>query len=553
MPDTYTNTSNKYFHAFFRNAAIGIVIADQAGIIAAVNQAACLLFEYTETELMDQGIGMILPSGFKRIQPRLQKNVRFPSGRHKNLQPAIEMMAVKKDGTEFAVEVNLAYARWSSEDFVMAFIHPLNARRLTARKLEQQHAELEEKIDRRNRDLKKTLAKLKVANEKLEESLSFQNAILTNAGVMIISTDEDGYIQTFNPEAERELGYTLDELKGIEKALILHDPEEVSEAAARLSRELGMTVSPDMEVFFAKSRLGLHNEQEWTYIRKDGTRFSVLLNITALKNENGVPVGFLGIAINISERKLYEYNLNKSLEREKELNELKSKFVSMASHEFRTPLSTILSSVYLIEKYTGTEQQQQREKHINRIVSAVSSLSDILNDFLCVGKIEEGKMQANLKIFNLRKLIEELIDDWSDQLKPEQKILYEASGNEFVELDPFLIRHILQNLVSNAIKFSPENRSINISSNCSQDSVVLTVIDQGIGIAREDQKHLMERFFRASNATNIQGTGLGLHIVSKYVELLNGKISFQSELGSGTCFRVSFASKTFPNENNFIN
>lgn len=550
MSDTYSNTSNKYFHAFFKNAAIGIVIVNQAGTITALNGAACQLMGYEEPELLLSPIEKILPASFSLNKPIQQSLHSFPSGRLRHLQPAIELIAVKKDGTKLAVEVNLAYAHMSSEDLVMAFIHPLDARRLKARKLEKEHAELEEKMDRRNRDLKKTLEQLKVANEKLQESLSFQNAILTNAGVMIISVDEEGYIQTLNPEAERELGYTLEELKGSRKALIFHDPQEIKQRALSLSRELEVNIPPGMEVFFVRSRLGLHNECEWSYIRKDGTRFPVLLNITALKDEAGVPAGFLGIAINISERKLYEYNLNKSLEREKELNELKSKFVSMASHEFRTPLSTILSSVYLIEKYPATDQQPQRLKHIHRIVSAVSSLSDILNDFLSVGKIEEGKMQASLKIFNLYKMIQDLIEDFTDQLKAGQKIPYHATGHHFVELDPFLLRHILTNLLSNAIKFSPENRPIHITSECSEKGIVLTVTDQGIGISKEDQKHLMERFFRASNATNIQGTGLGLHIVSKYVELLNGRIFFRSDLDAGTCIKVSFTSKTFPNENN---
>lgn len=233
-----------------------------------------------------------------------------------------------------------------------------------------------------------------------------------------------------------------------------------------------------------------------------------------------------------------------ALSKERELGELKSRFVSVASHEFRTPLSTVLSSVYLLQKYTSTEDQPKREKHIQRIISSVNLLTDILNDFLDVGKIEEGKIQARFSLFNLEKNLSDTIAEMQSMCKEGQQIVYTHSGNEEVELDPGMLKHITLNLLSNAIKFSAENSNIRLSTSVNETEIELMIEDNGIGITAEDQEHLFERFFRAANALNIQGTGLGLHIVSKYAELMNGKVSCHSEVGNGTRFLITFQKRS---------
>ncbi len=232
--------------------------------------------------------------------------------------------------------------------------------------------------------------------------------------------------------------------------------------------------------------------------------------------------------------------LTTALSKEKELSDLKSRFVSMASHEFRTPLSTILSSVSLISKYTQSEDQDKRDKHIQRIHSAVSNLTDILNEFLSLGKIEEGKIQVHFSSFNLKEQLKLIVNEIVNILKPGQEINYEHLGGAQVNLDLSLLRNIMINLISNASKFSPENSIIEINSIVSDKSISLTIKDQGIGIPEEDQRHLFERFFRAKNVTNIQGTGLGLHIVSRYVELMNGSISVESVLEEGSTITIQF-------------
>ncbi len=235
--------------------------------------------------------------------------------------------------------------------------------------------------------------------------------------------------------------------------------------------------------------------------------------------------------------------LLRSLANEKELSELKSRFVSMASHEFRTPLSTVLSSSYLIEKYVKEEDQPKREKHLQRIVSSVNMLTDILNDFLSVGKIEEGKIPVRISYFNIKSHISDVIEEIRNNLKPDQQIKYTHKGETEVELDSSLMTHIIMNLVSNASKFSAEGNFIEVETTGTEQQLILRVKDNGIGISKEDQKHLWERFFRGANVANIKGTGLGLHIISKYAELMNGTIACNSELEKGSEFILTFNKK----------
>jgi signal transduction histidine kinase len=275
-----------------------------------------------------------------------------------------------------------------------------------------------------------------------------------------------------------------------------------------------------------------------------------IMDAFPLLEEDGV-INNIGVIIkNISKIKKAEENLRESLRKERMLGELKSRFVSMASHEFRTPLSTVLSSAYLIEKYTSAEDHPKREKHLQRIVSSVNMLTDILNEFLDIGKIEEGKLQTKFSAFNLEDITRTTTNEIKNSLKKDQQINYRHEGNPIVFLDHSLMKHIVMNLVSNAGKFSSEASVIDVVTINQNDHVTLSVKDKGIGISEEDQKHLTERFFRGANAGNIQGTGLGLYIVSKYAEMMNGTIECKSQLEKGTEFIVQFNTKKNRHEKN---
>ena len=226
--------------------------------------------------------------------------------------------------------------------------------------------------------------------------------------------------------------------------------------------------------------------------------------------------------------------LSQALDKERELNEIKSRFVSMASHEFRTPLSAVLSSASLLSKYTAAEDQDKRDRHINRIKDSVKHLNDLLEDFLSLGKLDEGKVGATKTTFNLRETIHETADDMKGILKKGQHISCQHEGEELIVSDKKMLKNIMINLISNAVKFSDENAPIDIKSKIINGHAIVSIQDTGIGIAEEDQEHLFSSFFRGMNASNIQGTGLGLHIVKRYLELMGGSIELKSRLNEGT-------------------
>lgn len=233
--------------------------------------------------------------------------------------------------------------------------------------------------------------------------------------------------------------------------------------------------------------------------------------------------------------------LNLAYEKERELNELKSGFVTVASHEFRTPLSTILSSVYLLEKYSRPHADPNVDKHVQRIRGAVKGMKSILEDFLSLGKVEEGVVKATLEELTpaeVENILTDLFEELEGLLGSNQRLHFANDLNRNVWVSTDLLRNILTNLISNAIKFSNEDGFISVKSSIESGAFVLSVEDKGIGISDEDQQHLFERFFRAKNASSIRGTGLGLHIVTRYLELMGGRISVDSKLDEGTTVTI---------------
>ncbi len=234
--------------------------------------------------------------------------------------------------------------------------------------------------------------------------------------------------------------------------------------------------------------------------------------------------------------------LSDALSKEKELNEIKSRFVSMASHEFRTPLSAVLSSASLIGKYPSTEDQDKRDKHIRRIKGSVKHLNDLLEDFLSLGKLEEGRVFANAESFDVKEFMLDIFDEMRHTLKNGQQMDLSYKGEVIFITDKRLLKNIMINLLSNAIKFSDDNKRILVSVENLSSRLIIRVKDEGIGISKEDMPYLFSTFYRAKNAINIQGTGLGLHIIKRYIETLEGEITLTSELGEGSTFTIDVPS-----------
>ncbi len=553
------STQNKiqhsnHFETFFEYASMGIVITDMQGSITAINPYALKEFGYEQYELIGKKVEILIPSRFHKSHAQHHQAYHLkPVTRQMGEGMDMDLVAKKKDGTEIAVEISLSNYKIDKENYVIAFINNVTLRKKAEAKIEKLNNELEATIEKRTKELMEALKKLELSQIALEKSILFQKAILDNAGAMIIATDKKGVIKFFNPEASLNLGYSESEVIDKKSPMIFHLKAEIDKKRKEIYKEFGINISKDFEVMVEKPRRNIHEEQQYNYLRKNGSTFPVSLTITAVYDKEGKIIGYMGVSFDITERKKADAALRKMLDKEKDLSELKSRFISMASHEFRTPLSTVLSSAYLIEKYTKTGEQPQREKHLQRITSSVSMLTDILNDFLSLGKIEEGKIQVRFTTFNVAQVVNKIIDEIKGSFQKQQKIHYRHKGPAEVELDQSLLKHIILNLVSNASKFSPVKSLIEIKTVCRKNCLILSVKDPGIGISKDDQKHLMERFFRGANAGNIQGTGLGLHIVSKYAELMNGTVACCSELEKGTEFIITFEIKANVHEKDPVN
>ncbi|WP_298738598.1 PAS domain-containing sensor histidine kinase [uncultured Chitinophaga sp.] len=394
--------------------------------------------------------------------------------------------------------------------------------------------------------------------QKIEKELQRFGALFDYANIGILVANQRGEIIMVNDFALDQFGYQREELLG-------HPVEQLLPAKLR-DKHVGYRERFSAHPQSRPMGIGL----DLFAVGKDGREFPVEISLSHYQNEEGTFV--IAYINNITARKQAEASnerLNNELEKmveertlqlrkalellevstaelttalgkEKELGELKSRFVSLASHEFRTPLSTILSSAFLLRQYEGEEDQAKRNKHIQRIVSSVNLLTDILNDFLSVGRIEEGKIQVRSVSFDVNDLFQEVIQEMQGIIREGQQVDYLHSGGPEVSLDPALLKHVVMNLLGNAIKFSGKDATILLRSYNHGGEFKMVVADKGIGMSAEDQQHLFERFYRGANASNIQGTGLGLHIVNKYSELMNGSISCESELGKGTTFTVTF-------------
>jgi two-component system sensor kinase FixL len=360
----------------------------------------------------------------------------------------------------------------------------------------------------------------------MEQRLSFLVQHIKDYANFLI--DPEGRVMSWNKGAQQIKGYTEAELLG--KPISVFYTEEDNRGGEPF---LNLQRALDEGRY---ESVGLRK-------RKDGTIFYADVVFTPIYDDRGGLKGFIKITRDISEQKKYEEDMIGTLKREKELNELKSRFVTLASHEFKTPLSVILSSVSLIEKYPETEQQDKRIKHIERIKSNVDNLKQILNDFLSLEKLEGGIVKNEPALLDPAVILGETIMDLESSLKEGQHIQLDADGEvRPIRVDAQFLRNVLNNLLSNAIKYSPEQAEIDCVLHYRPGKLDIAIRDRGIGIPTEEQEHLFERFFRASNSTGIPGTGLGLSIVKKYLDLMGGRIGLVSVPGQGTTITVTLPS-----------
>jgi len=341
----------------------------------------------------------------------------------------------------------------------------------------------------------------------------------------LLVTTISGQIKTVNRATQELFGYSELELINQPLSMIIPNPTSCMYATSDPSTLGGGELFRDVEMVCRT---------------KTGEEVCVAFSGAVVQTEVEGLQDFVYIGRDITKRKQAEAEIHKALAKEKELHELKSRFVSMTSHEFRTPLSTILSSSELLEHYSESWSSEKKVRHLRRIQSSVHNMTQLLNDVLIIGKAEAGKLTFHPEPLDLCQfcwdLTEELSLNKSSELK---KINFVVSGVcKTTNVDEKLLRHILTNLLSNAIKYSPPGSTVNFELVYQDNEISFQIQDIGIGIPTADLAHLFESFHRASNVGNISGTGLGLAIAKKCVELHGGAIAVKSEVGVGTTFEV---------------
>lgn len=389
----------------------------------------------------------------------------------------------------------------------------------------------------------------------------------------IVVCEADGRIIMSNPKANEMFGYKADEMKGMSAEVLIparlrpgHIPDNMRPSAVMEPRSIGsgrgllarrkdaQEFPVDVSLSYVKSQSRLlavafivdtseRKKKDDELKRANEMLKKTSFELSKLNQELEQKVHERTLELAELVRKLTESKreVDMALVREKELNTLKSRFISTASHEFRTPLATIMSSVSLTGKYAENLDKEKMLKHIDRVKKSVNHLTEILDDFLSLDKLEEGVVVAHLENICVNGIITDVIEEIRGIAKDGQRIQYEEQlENTTVCIDRIMFRNIMINLISNAVKYSYENSSISVEARNDMSNFYIDITDHGIGIPLEDQPHIFERFFRATNTGNTQGTGLGMNIVKRYVELLNGDISFKSVPDEGTRFSLRF-------------
>ncbi len=495
----------------FDFAPVGYLVVDKKGVIKNINLTACTLLGLERSLLIGKPLSAYMSSG-QSIKLFLNLNEAFKNG---NL-PSFELIMKDRKNSTFTALLQGTIPNYSkSSDTCRISLQDITELKAAAA-IKKQHDELQ------------------LEKEKIQRYLDL-------APVVFLLIDSDHNVQMINQKGCELLGYKRVEILGenwFKNFVIGHDDTKVDPTDESFQNNK-LLLKPYVENF-VKCKNGEKRLMGWTNI--------------ALLDNRGNQIGTLSSGEDITQRKKEEVTkqrymeeletmvgertkeLSDALENEKQISEMKSSFVSIASHELRTPITIVLSSIILIEKYGALGQFEKQKKHFNRIKSSITHFISILDDFLSLDKLEKGIVRVNKETFDLPDFINITIGEMEVMLKEDQKISYTHSGQRNTTQDKKIFRNILLNLLSNAIKYSEKDIELTTVEN--NGSLTLKIKDQGIGIPEEDSQFLFKRFFRAKNAEDIPGTGLGLSIVERYLDLLKGSIEFTSQENKGSTFTV---------------
>lgn len=521
--ESQAGNSYALLESILESAIDGIILINKQGEILRANKAVESLFGYSVSEIMGRNVKVLMPEPYKHQHDGYLKNY-LDTGERKIIGIGREVVGRRKDGTILPFHLSVNEFSLDGETYFTGIIHNLTKQKEAENKLKEYAENLERKVEERTLDLRRANEKMEVEIE--QKRLAEEELIKSQNLYKLISRNfPSGTINVF----DRDLNYVFVEGKELREMHISTDDLLGSSYIKRLHKSVRAEVKKRLLAVFD----GKPDSFEVTV--NDDT---YLLRVEPLYDLNNNINQVLMVETNITTRKLLEEEMKEALRKERELNEMKSRFVSMASHEFRTPLSAIKSSASLIAKYEDESTQDKRLKHIERIKTNVNSLNLILEDFLSLEKLSEGMIKPNMQPVDIQSFIVELKEEMEEVLVNGQYIVLEGetSGVELFT-DRNILRNVFNNLISNASKYSGKNDKIVVGFE-KNDAAHLWIRDFGIGIPKRDKSKIFTRFFRASNSFNIEGTGLGLNIVKRYVELLGGTIDFESEIGQGTCFHL---------------
>jgi len=508
--------SEKMFRTLFENSTESIVISNRKGIIININSITTKLFGYKQIELIGKHIDFLVPDELKTTNHELYKNF-YKSKEPVSLGEEMNLYAQHKNGSKFNVSISLSSIVVDDQPLVMALISDITDRVKAKQKLENLNVELEQKVIERTRELRESQQMYKLIAQ------NFPNGVINVFDKNLNYVFVEG-MEMFNKGISGEMLIGTSFLKRINPLI----RKELKENLMNVFKGHNISFESKIEdKIYMINAVGLHDTDN---------NISQILMVTQ----------------NITNLKKAENQTKQALDKERELNELKTRFVSIASHEFRTPLTTIMNSVSLLSKHIGNEDTTEKQyDHINRVKKSVHNLTNILNDFLSLDKLDGGNVESHSSELNLTRFFREMIDSLEVITKKGQRIIDEYKGVESVIVDKQALTNIFNNLISNAIKYSRENTTIKLSIIVEDEVLSVTVKDEGMGILKNDQDKIFERFFRTKEAFNTQGTGLGLNIVKKYVEVANGVIDFESRYRRGTTFKVKIPVKI--NSNHPVN
>lgn len=528
------NTVDDYFSAILEINPVGIALADESGRYLDVNPAYCAMFGYSREELIGRTFGMILLPEQKALE---QEILRMALANDTGAPSEWQVLA--RDGRQLTVRSNFRTLTLpdGSRRIVTALsdiseLHDTIGQLIQSElRLQQVNERLESTVEARtaslaeaNQELLETVGQLEATRRALEEGERSHRLLIETAHDAVVTIDTAGRVISWNRAAEQMFGWTAAEASGQNLGELII-PEGYRERHAhglshfrsgRASQVLNRTI----EVF------ALHRERGG---------FPVELSIW--HHQLGGEVAFSAFIRDITARKQAEQEVLEALERAQELALLKSRFVSTTSHEFRTPLTIIKSSIDLLRDYRAHLSEADYRRILDDIDGGIRRMSDMLDQALTLGRTEESQGRLNPAALDVPNWARGLIEELTRGQLGGQRIALELQGNHrFRMVDERLLRQATMNLLTNALKYSPEERPVRFAIDLQSDVLLLEIEDRGIGIPAADQARLCESFFRASNVGQVAGTGLGLAIVRKSIELHGGRLDFHSESGVGSRF-----------------